>query len=73
MNEKFIPLDIASLQAAYKSQSLKPRDVVDYVLQRSSEFEDHNIWITRLTLAQITPFLSALEGVNIDSCLFYYW
>ena len=71
MNEKFIPLDIASLQAAYKSQSLKPRDVVDYVLQRSSEFEDHNIWITRLTLAQITPFLSALEGVNIDSLPLY--
>jgi allophanate hydrolase len=67
----FIPLDIPSLHKAYREQSLSPADVVDYVIERSTDFDLHNIWISQLSRQQIQPYLAALDGKSIDALPLY--
>jgi len=54
-------LSIAALKSAYTSGELTPAVVIDQILDRATEFEDYNIWITRLTKSQIQPYLDALK------------
>ena len=61
-NQTFIPLDIPSLHRAYADESLTPREVVNYIAKRSSDYQSHNIWINELSIDQLEPYLKALDG-----------
>lgn len=71
MQTQFIPLDIESLQSAYANKTLTPKEVVLYILERSTKFEDRNIWIEQLTMAQISPYLDALTDTAPDELPLY--
>ncbi|MGH1461440.1 MAG: allophanate hydrolase [Neptuniibacter sp.] len=55
-------MTIASLQEAYTSGELTPRQVLKDIAQRSELHSDHNIWIHLLTSEELDPFFSALES-----------
>jgi len=64
-------LTIAHLHKAYKDKSLRPRQVIEKVVERCKEFAEHNIWIRQLTLAELEPYLVNLETKNCDDLPLY--
>lgn len=64
-------LSITTLHNAYQEGSLTPAAVVDYVLTKSSEYQQHNIWITLLSHEQIAPYLDRLHGHSPASLPLY--
>jgi allophanate hydrolase len=60
-------MSIASLRAAYLSQSLKPLDVLADIRERAAENAEHNIWIHLLSEAELSPYLKALEEKDPQS------
>lgn len=70
-NQHAIPLDIPSLHKAYADKTLTPRDVVQHILARSSDYESHNIWIKQLTENDIEPYLKKLEGKTPEQLPLY--
>jgi allophanate hydrolase len=52
---------IADLQEGYRSGRLNARGVIDSVLQSIDEAPQRNVWITRLTHAQVMAYVDALE------------
>ena len=54
-------LTISALRAAYLSGTLTPRAVVADIQRRCDGSATHNIWITRLTAAQLLPYLERLD------------
>ncbi|MBX2847675.1 MAG: allophanate hydrolase [Acidiferrobacterales bacterium] len=71
MNQDNIALDIASLLNAYRDEQLTPNQVIDYVLQKSEQFTQRNIWIRQLTKQEIKPYLDSLEKRTIDELPLY--
>jgi len=59
------------LHDAYKSGQLTPADVVAYVLERCDQYEQHNIWISRLNEEQIAEYLKRLPQQYDDSLPLY--
>ena len=64
-------LTLATLQAGYRDGSLNPRHLVAEINQRCEQSSDHNIWIHRLSPAELEPYLQRLEGVAPDSLPLY--
>lgn len=64
-------LNISYLLESYKNKSLTPEQVVKNILQRSEDFIEHKIWIHKLSLDEIKPYLDALENKNIDDLPLY--
>lgn len=64
-------LTIAHLHQAYCDQRLTPEKLVDDLLDRCQQFDDHNIWITRLTRQQIQPYLDALQNRDMSDLPLY--
>jgi len=52
--------DIATLRRGYRAGEFSPAEVVDTLLARAERYTERNIFITRLTRAQIEQYLSAL-------------
>lgn len=65
------PLDIASLQAAYRRGELTPLALVDTLLAAGDAQADQSAWITRLTADQLAPYLQRLEGESPDTLPLY--
>ncbi|MBS53913.1 MAG: allophanate hydrolase [Oceanospirillaceae bacterium] len=61
-------LSLSYLKAAYASGELTPSVVIDHILDRAAEYEDYNIWITRLTKGQIQRYLDALKDKDPAKC-----
>jgi allophanate hydrolase len=61
---------IAGLSEHYKNQDFSPRELVEYLLTLEVE-DSHNIWITRLNLAQLEPYLVNLEHISPASLPLY--
>lgn len=55
-------LNLSTLQAAYTSRSISPKDVLDGIRTKSIEFKDHNIWIHLLSEDELAFYLSNLEN-----------
>lgn len=55
-----IDMTIAGLRAHYACGDFTPRELLALLSERANEFVDHNIWIKRLTEAELTPYLDAL-------------
>ena len=64
-------LTISALRAAYLSGTLAPRAVVADIQRRCDRSETHNIWITRLTAAQLQPYLERLDHHAPDDLPLY--
>lgn len=64
-------LTISHLHQSYKNKTLTPAQLVDDILQRCKQFQDHNIWITLLTQEQIRPYLKALEDKDMSDLPLY--
>lgn len=71
MSQSFIPMDIPSLSKAYQDQQLTPRDVVNYVLERSELYKAHAIWITPLNASELEPYLANLEKQDATTLPLY--
>ena len=64
-------LNISYLIESYKNKSLTPQQLVENILERSKEFNDHKIWIHQLSLEEIQPYLDRLEKENINELPLY--
>jgi len=64
-------LRIDTLHEAYASKSLTPRLLVADMMQRIDAVDNPNIWIHRLSEAELEPYLAALEGKDPASLPLY--
>ncbi len=64
---QILDLSIASLHRLYRDGSLTPSDVVNYILERSTQVRHHNVWISLLSSEQIAVYLDRLDLARIDS------
>ncbi len=64
-------LTIKSLRDAYKNGSLTPAELIETILSKSNEYDDHNIWIRRLSLEEIKPYLDRLATYTVDELPLY--
>lgn len=71
MTTHFIPLDIPSLHQAYRDQTLTPSQVLEYIVERSAGYQDHNIWIQQLSVQQLEPYLARLNDYQVDQLPLY--
>lgn len=62
-----LSLDIASLHQGYAEGSFTPADVIETILARISRQPNHNAWITRLTLEQITGYIDKLGSFDPET------
>ena len=66
-----INLQITSLLSQYKSKSLTPRQVIHHVLEESDRINDNPIWIRRLTIEELEPYLQNLDNKSVDELPLY--
>lgn len=59
-------LTIPTLLQAYRDHVTTPAEVVTQLLARAARDDAHCIWVTRLTIEQIEPYLRALEGRDVE-------
>lgn len=64
-------MTIPSILCAYRDKSLSPESLIDQLLLRSKNYDDHNIWITQLSKQQIQPYLDRLEKFTPDELPLY--
>ena len=64
-------LTIAALQRAYRHRELTPAQVIAEIGARCERYSAHNIWITRLSPAQLQPYLDRLQTLSPDSLPLY--
>ncbi|HEX4192785.1 MAG TPA: allophanate hydrolase [Stellaceae bacterium] len=66
MSSLHTDLTIASLDAAYRSRTLRPSDVIDRTLQRIAAQAGDNIWIDRVPEAALRDRATALDGLQSE-------
>lgn len=54
-------LDIATLRAAYLSRSITPEEVIELVLTRIDQADEHHAWIHRLPRATLLAYAACLR------------
>lgn len=64
-------LSINYLQKAYKNKTLTPEQVVEDIVQHCQQYDEHNIWIYRLSREQLQPYLDNLQGKTVDDLPLY--
>lgn len=64
-------MTISSLLQAYKNNTLTPRQLLQEIEQNCDRYADKNIWIHRLTAAELEPYLARLEQSSVDSLPLY--
>ena len=58
---------ISSLHWQYRAGSLTPAQLVQRLIQLPDDAPRRNIWITRLDMEHVMPYLRALEGESVDT------
>ncbi len=66
-----LDLSVLSLREAYRAGTVTPDAVLDEVLRRGDACDDPAIWITRLSRAELQPYLDALSGHHPDTLPLY--
>jgi allophanate hydrolase len=61
---------IADLLHGYRSSSFTVRDVIECALERADQAPQRNLWITRLSLAQVLSYVQALDPTQIHLPLY---
>ena len=64
-------LDLTRLRAAYRAGTLRPREVVDMVLERVVHRGDDRVWIDRVPRAQLQARAAELERRSPDELPLY--
>ena len=64
-------LTISQLHNEYNNGSLTPGQLVDDILSRCQQYEEHNIWIHLLSRDELQPYLDKLEGRTVDELPLY--
>ena len=59
-----IDLNIHRLRRAYLEGSVSPDKVIGQILEGCDRYPDHNIWITRLSMMQLRPYLEHLKSLD---------
>jgi allophanate hydrolase len=59
------------LRAGYRAGRFRPLDVVESAWERAERTEALNLWITRLTPAQVQTYLDRLNGRSIEELPLY--
>lgn len=59
-------MDLASLRNAYNTGQLTPARLVQDILARAQEVDQHRIWIHLATEQELAPYLDALASQNPD-------
>ncbi|VAW53398.1 hypothetical protein MNBD_GAMMA06-1417 [hydrothermal vent metagenome] len=59
-------LNINYLLNAYKEKALTPAQLIENILQRCQQFDDHNIWIHLLEREELQPYLDNLQDKKIE-------
>ena len=61
------PLDISSLQMAYRNGDTNPTAVVGEIVDRCGHLKEHNIWISRLSWQQLLTYIDRLSELDPDN------
>ena len=61
MNWSQLNISVAGLQQHYQRNDFSPRQLMEHLLSLEPD-DTRNVWIERLTLAQLEPYLQALES-----------
>lgn len=64
-------LGISYLREAYKNNILTPQQLLEEISQRCAQFDDHEIWIHRLSREELQPYLDNLQRRSIDELPLY--
>ena len=62
---------LGDLRAGYRADRFRPLDVVESAWERAERAEALNLWITRLTPAQVQTYLEPLNGRSIEELPLY--
>jgi len=68
--EKFIP-HIEAVTEGYRQGTFTPRELFAYLLDKADGFEDRNIWITRLSMESLEPYLARLDASSPEELPLY--
>lgn len=66
-----LSLDLLTLRNHYQAGHFTPTDLVTALYAKADRYEDRNLWITRLSPAQLAPYLEQLAKRTIDDCPLY--
>jgi len=61
-------LNISALRDAYLQSTLTPAAVINTIAKKCEEYSDYNIWIYRLSPAEIQPYLDGLQHKSLEDC-----
>lgn len=64
-------MTIEVIHKAYREKSLTPEDLIDHLIAKSDQYQQHNIWISRLSREHIQPYLERLSTYAIDDLPLY--
>lgn len=64
-------MTIPDIHQAYREGTLTPQILIDKLLVTCEQYDDHNIWITRLSSEQIQPYLDRLAEYSVDDLPLY--
>lgn len=64
-------LTIDYLHDEYRKKMLTPEQLVESILQRCRQVDDHNIWIHLLSREELKPYLDKLQGKTVDDMPLY--
>ena len=64
-------MTISAVHTAYRSGVLTPTQLIEHLLTLCDAHASNPIWISRLTRAQLQPYLDALQGHSPDTLALY--
>ncbi|MEM1191182.1 MAG: allophanate hydrolase [Pseudomonadota bacterium] len=68
--ENFVP-HIGAVTDLFRDGTCTVRELVSQLMDRADQYADHNIWIRRLTLPELEPYLQRLEASSPDEMPLY--
>ncbi len=68
--EDFVP-HIEAVAGLYRDGTCSVRELVSHLMEKAERYTDHNIWIRRLPLAELEPYLQRLELSTPDELPLY--
>jgi hypothetical protein len=68
--ENFTP-NIEAVTEGYRQGTFTPRELFAYLLDKADGFEDRNIWITRLSMESLEPYLARLDASSPEELPLY--
>jgi len=64
-------LTIKHLHDCYTNKTLTPEDLVEAILLRNEQYDEHNIWIRTLSMQELAPYLENLKNRDVEELPLY--